>query len=558
MIILFLFVLAGSVFSGSLSAAAGNNWLLAPHKKTVQSGGFSPAPVANGAEAPARLISYQCDQEEIIFDTQFLGITFGSSGCFQNRYSRNQNFSDLVSSLCHGLKNDQVKLLIGAIGKNNEAINGKVDAATIFAQRVNEQDVGWLLKKTRRYGVDYVHSALITRIASEPKFALAISDNCQLTDSTYLSVSTKIDRERLHEIITGCLKEIVQLREQHGNVKDLIFDRKDPARMFLATSCGIALYDFKKGEITQEFIPKKDVQDDGFVCCDRDLNYCFELSNGKIFLWELLFIPARRSELKLPQGVLQIGLNGSDTQFFVQYKDTLLTYDIAAGESKPVQISQDSHFFKEDEKSCSVYYKDDDTLCIQRDGELCFYNQKTGEQSLIRLSLDRYQVPPQVIFNRQGMQAILAFSDRLFLYDITTQKEFEMRLSLKKSEVLIDVQFCDDDKKLLMHTGYNIHVYDLETKSHIASYPILPQYNKLMYRSESLIAVSSTLSKFVIYPYLDLKALNPKQILFLLKASAYWHINRKYGVEKEDHEIFASLPEQIKSHFLFYSPQEAD
>jgi hypothetical protein len=557
MIILFLFIFVCSICDSLLFAAASNDWLSPARKKTVQSGGFSPAPIASGVESPVRFIPYQCDQEEIIFDTQFLEITFQASECFQNRYSRNQNFDVLIKNLCHGLKKDQIKLLIKAIGENNEVISGRGHAANFFAQCVQEQDFAWLLKKTRKYGIDHVHSALITRIASEPNFVHTIADSCELTSSTYFAISKKIDRERLHKIISECLKEGVQLKQQHGPIKSVFFDKKDPAKMFLANSSGVALYDIKKRDIVQEFFIK-DVRDDRFVCCDRGGNYCFELNDGQIFIWELQFRPARKSELKIERGVLHIGINSSDTQLFVQYKDRLLTYDIPTGESKEMQALEGSDLFKQDGNSYSVHYKDDDTLCIQKAGELCFYNSQTAEQKLIRLSLDRYQFKPRVVYNEQGTQALLAFSDKLFFYDLVAKKELEIRLPLKESESLMEMQFCDNDSKLLLHTGYKIHVYDLEDRNYIASYPIIPQYNKIMYKPEALIAVSYALSKFVVYPYLDLKALNSKQILLLFKASACWHINRKYGVEKEDHEVFCSLPEQIKSSYLFYYAQTED
>jgi hypothetical protein len=79
----------------------------------------------------------------------------------------------------------------------------------------------------------------------------------------------------------------------------------------------------------------------------------------------------------------------------------------------------------------------------------------------------------------------------------------------------------------------------------------MPQYNKLIYRPKTLIAVDGSNGTFVLYPHITLGDLDPKQILLLFKASACWHIDRKYRLAKDDYEVFHSLPEQIKSNYLF-------
>jgi hypothetical protein len=546
MMILFLLV---SLITSQLFCAAE----YPPQKwgKIISTGGFLPAAKDGAIEVPARFISYTCDdKKEIIFDTQFLEPTFKHSQSFQNRYSRNKNFEYLITSLCQGLKEDQIEFLIAAIGKNNEAIQGRVDSANVFAQRVQEKDFVWLLKKTRNYGIDYVHSALITRIATDPTFAYSISNNSQLTESTYCAISTRIDREKLHEIISGDLREIVKLNRYNGMIKSVFFDKQDPTKMFFAGSSGTVLYDVSKREIVQEFVLKT-ANEDSFVCRNRAGNYCFELNQGQVFLWELQFVPARKSELKLEGGIIKIGLNSSDTQFFAQYVDKLLLYDIATAESKEVSFSEGFDFSKPHENGYSVCYKDDDTLRIEQNGNLCMYDPKTGENRIVKLPADFHKDSPEIIYNEQGTQVLLRFPDKLLIYDFEKEREVYIRLPLKQSESLVSAQYCDNDSKLLLHTGYRIHVYDLQTRSCIASYPIMPQYNKLIYRPKTLIAVDGSNGTFVLYPHITLGDLDPKQILLLFKASACWHIDRKYRLAKDDYEVFHSLPEQIKSNYLF-------
>lgn len=490
------------------------------------------------------LIPYTCGEEVIFFDTEAL------SG-----YSPNKNFNDLIQNLCNGLKTDQIKLLIKAIGKNNEAVRGSIDHASSFAQSIQEKDFEWLLKKTRNYGINYVHSALITRISTDPNFAYTVSNSGELTDSTFIDMSKKIDRERIHKIITGCLRKVVQLNLQHGTIKSIFFDKQNQSKMFLANSSGAALYDLAKREMVQEVFPKG-VREDSVICYDRAGDCFFELNDGLMFLWELQFAPARRSQLNLEKGIIKMRLNSSDSQFFAQYKDKLLLYDIKKAESKEVPIPEDFDCFNSDENGYSVHYKDDDTLCIEHNGNRCVHNPETSENHLIKLPEALYKDRPEVIYNEYGTEALLKFADKLLMYNFKIQKEVPVRLPLKQSESLIGIQYCDHDTKLLIHTGHRICIYDIQTSDCIASYPIQPQYNKLIYRPKTLIAVDNAEGQFVLYPIISLRTLDPKQILFLFKASACWHINRRYGIEKEEYAMFSSLPEQLRSGYLFYYAED--
>lgn len=521
-------------------------------RRIVSSGGFVPAVQDIAKEVPARFISYTCDQEEIVFDTQFLETTFKHSLSFQNRYSRNKTFENLINAFCQGLKKDQVKLLIAAIGKNNEAIQGRIDSAHIFSQQIQEKDFPWLLKKTRNYGIDYVYSALIHRIASDPSFAHTISDSCQLTESTYFAISSKIDREKLHEIISGDLREIVRFDCQSGMIKSIFFDKDDSSKMVVAGSLGTLLYDLSKREIVQQFLLKS-IPKNGLVCRNRSGNYCFELNDGQVFLWELQFRPARRSELKLEKGVISMGLNNSDTQFFAQYRDKLLVYDLETATSKEVSFAKEGDFLQSHEDSISAYYKDDDTLCIKWGGNFCMYDPKSEKSRIVRLPENVYKDSSEIVYNDQGTQALLKCNDTLHMYDFEKELKVDIRLPIKPSEQLVGAQYCDNDSKLLLRTGYRIYVYDMQTRSCTASYPILPEYDKLIYRSKTVIAVHGSSSMFVLYPDIVLRDLDPKQILFLFKASSSWHINKKYMLKKDDFEVFNSLPEQIKSYLLFDS-----
>ncbi len=522
-------------------------------RTVVLSGGFVPAAKEVAIDAPARFMSYRCDQEEIVFDTQFLETTFRHSLSFQNRYSRNKTFENLINAFCQGLKKDQIQLLIAAIGKNNEAIQGRIDSAHIFAQQIQENDFPWLLKKARNYGIDYVYSALIHRIASDPNFAHTISDSYQLTDSTYFAISSKIDREKLHEIISGDLREVVRFDYQPGKIKSILFDKDNPSKMFVAGSSGTLLYDLAKGQIVQQFL-LKNIINDGFVCSDRSGNYCFELNDGQVFLWELQFRPARRSELNLAKGIIKIGLNSSDTQFFAQYRDRVLVYDIETAGVKEVSFGKEGSALQSHEDSISVYYKDDDTLCIKQGGNFCIYDPKSESSRIVVLPENVYKDNSlEVVYNEQGTQALLRCNDALHIYDFEKALEVDIRLPIKQSEQLLGAQYCDNDSKLLLRTGYRIYVYDIQTRSCTASYPILPEYDRLLYKSKRVIALHNSSSMFVLYPDIMLRDLNPKQILFLFKASSSWHINKKYMLKKEDLEIFNSLPEQIKSDYLFYS-----